>query len=478
MQVSQMRDHVALAACGCVGVALLLFRRRAKKHIEGGDLTIAAMAAQWRQDLLENVVPFWERVSIDSEYGGFFTAVDRDGTLLDDSKYAWLQGRAVYMWSKLHNDFYDELPDATTERWLGYACNGARFLEKLKDPTGRLYFAVSRDGSRPLHFQRKPYAAVFYVLACIEHSQALLRRAAFVSGDVAEAAVPGNLYNQSAWWREEAIRYFDLFAHWLDHPEALGGLARDESSADGVGGLAGVMCLASLSEALLDACPEQRTRFLEHVAEAQRRVRLHYDPQRKVFRENAHATRGVDDSTAAGRLFNPGHSVEVAWFVLRLCELRPDASLRALALDVLEHSLALGWDAEQGGGGLLYMMDLCGKPLADCTVTAEHKLWWPMSEALCALMLAIELTGDEARWLPWLRKVHAFIYSRLCDAPYEWYGYLRRDGSPANACKGGNYKGFFHVPRGLLLSLRSAERHLAKHSSSRDSQASHVDLEG
>jgi N-acylglucosamine 2-epimerase len=101
-----------------------------------------------------------------------------------------------------------------------------------------------------------------------------------------------------------------------------------------------------------------------------------------------------------------------------------------------------------------------------------------MSEALCALMLAIELTGDEARWLPWLRKVHAFIYSRLCDAPYEWYGYLRRDGSPANACKGGNYKGFFHVPRGLLLSLRSAERHLAKHLSSRDSQASHVDLEG
>ena len=88
---------LVLAAGACVGVALLLFRRRAKKHIEGGDLTIAAMAEQWRQDLLENVVPFWERVSIDSECGGFFTAVDRDGTLLDHSKYAWLQSRAVYM---------------------------------------------------------------------------------------------------------------------------------------------------------------------------------------------------------------------------------------------------------------------------------------------------------------------------------------------------------------------------------------------
>ena len=41
------------------------------------------------------------------------------------------------------------------------------------------------------------------------------------------------------------------------------------------------------------------------------------------------------------------------------------------------------------------MIDVCGKPLVDCTVTAENKLWWPMTEALYALMLAIELTGGE-----------------------------------------------------------------------------------
>ena len=34
----------------------------------------------------------------------------------------------------------------------------------------------------------------------------------------------------------------------------------------------------------------------------------------------------------------------------------------------------------------------------------------------------------------------------------------RPDGTPFNACKGGNYKGFFHVPRALLYALRSAER--------------------
>ena len=51
----------------------------------------------------------------------------------------------------------------------------------------------------------------------------------------------------------------------------------------------------------------------------------------------------------------------------------------------------------------------------------------------------------------------------LCDADGggEWFGYLRRDNTVFNRCKGGNYKGFFHVPRCLLFSARSAGRYLA-----------------
>ena len=40
------------------------------------------------------------------------------------------------------------------------------------------------------------------------------------------------------------------------------------------------------------------------------------------------------------------------------------------------------------------MVDILGKPLMDATVTAENKLWWPMSEALYATMLAYERTKD------------------------------------------------------------------------------------
>ena len=43
----------------------------------------------------------------------------------------------------------------------------------------------------------------------------------------------------------------------------------------------------------------------------------------------------------------------------------------------------------------------------------------------------------------------------------QWFGYLTRDGKVFNECKGGNYKGCFHVPRALHYSVAAAEKFLA-----------------
>ena len=99
------------------------------------------MAARWKRDLFTNVIPFWEKHSLDREHGGYFTCLDRDGAILDDSKYMWLQARAVFTWSRLFN----ELPGA--KKYFDAAQLGADFLKHGKDAEGRLYFAVSRDGT-------------------------------------------------------------------------------------------------------------------------------------------------------------------------------------------------------------------------------------------------------------------------------------------------------------------------------------------
>ena len=55
----------------------------------------SAMAARYRHELYSSVLPFWLDYSQDKQYGGYFTCLDRDGSVFDTDKFVWLQGREV-----------------------------------------------------------------------------------------------------------------------------------------------------------------------------------------------------------------------------------------------------------------------------------------------------------------------------------------------------------------------------------------------
>lgn len=46
---------------------------------------------RYEKELLENVVPFWEKHCVDKEFGGYFTSFDRDGSVYNTTKYMWMQ---------------------------------------------------------------------------------------------------------------------------------------------------------------------------------------------------------------------------------------------------------------------------------------------------------------------------------------------------------------------------------------------------
>ena len=110
-------------------------------------------SARYREELLERVIPFWLNHSLDREHGGYFTCLTREGAVYDSRKYVWLQGRAVWMLSKLYNEV-----EPRTD-WLDAARLILDFLRRHgRDAQGRYYFSLARDG-RPSFFQRKPYSA-------------------------------------------------------------------------------------------------------------------------------------------------------------------------------------------------------------------------------------------------------------------------------------------------------------------------------
>ena len=57
------------------------------------------LASLYKDELLDNVLPFWLEHSQDHEYGGYFTCLDREGKVFDTDKFIWLQSRSLFILS-------------------------------------------------------------------------------------------------------------------------------------------------------------------------------------------------------------------------------------------------------------------------------------------------------------------------------------------------------------------------------------------
>ena len=114
------------------------------------------LASLYKDELLDNVLPFWLEHSQDHEFGGYFTCLDREGKVFDTDKFIWLQSREVWMFSMLYNKVENR------QEWLDCAIQGGEFLKKYgHDGNYNWYFSLDRSG-RPLV---EPYNIFSYTFA-------------------------------------------------------------------------------------------------------------------------------------------------------------------------------------------------------------------------------------------------------------------------------------------------------------------------
>lgn len=368
--------------------------------------------------LTDDVIPFWLRHGMDAEHGGILTALDRDGTVLDTDKSIWFQGRAGWMFSVLCRDF-ERRPE-----WLEAARSCVEFLRNhAAGPEGKLYFTVSREG-HPLRMRRYAFSESFAAIAYAVFHQ--------ITGD--ERA------------KGEAIRAFEAYLEYNFVPgRSPAKVAPEVRPMKGVGPLMiGMVTAQELRGALGDLTVSGKplTQWIEDwIAE----IRSHFfKPEWKALLETVAPDGSVIDHFD-GRLLNPGHAMEAAWFILHEGRHRRDDAMIQLGLDILECMWTRGWDEEHGG--IFYFRDLRGLPVQE--YWQDMKFWWPHNEAVIATLLAWKLTGD-TRWQDRHRLVHDWSFRHFADPEYgEWFGYLHRDGTPSVRLKGNMWKGPFHLPRML-----------------------------
>jgi N-acylglucosamine 2-epimerase len=378
--------------------------------------TLRDYRALYHAELYERVVPFWLNHSLDREYGGYFNCLDEDGSVYDTRKHVWLQGREVWMMSRLHHHHHRPGEDSP---YLQAARLGADFLRRHARFGDRCYFSLLRDG-KPLSAQRKMFSECFYVMALAGYARA--------SGD--DTA------------RAEAHQLFGRVRDYARNPALLGRPVY-ANGQPATSELAVPMILLNLVQELNGP---DRHDYADVSAWCVQQIDRHYRPELRMVLETV-GEDGAPLDTIEGRLLNPGHAIECGWFLLNHAVKTGRADLRQKALNMIDWSFDLGWDARDGG--LFYFLDRSGR--SPVQLEWSMKLWWPHNEALIAFLMAYQVTG-EAHYLRRFQQVHDYAFARFPDRKHgEWYGYLDRRGEVTHRFKGGPYKGFFHVPRCLHL---------------------------
>ena len=368
----------------------------------------------YKNELLDSIVPFWQKNSPDRLNGGYFTCLDTYGNVYDTDKFVWLQGRQIWCFSMLYNKVEKK------QEWLDMALLGADFLEKYgRDQNGHFYFSLTKEGL-PLVQPYNIFSDCFAVMAFSE------------------------LYKITGLQKHKDIAIQTFSAINARKNNWKGKYEKTISGTRPMKNFALPMILVNLSyemehllgnDFIASTVPSLLSELLEEF----------YKPEFGLILENISPDGKFVDSFE-GRLLNPGHAIEAMWFVMDIGKRLGNQELIEKATKIMLHTLDYGWDKKYGG--IYYFMDVKGKPLQQ--LEADQKLWWVHVEALVALAKGYAYTGNLA-CLNAFNQVHDYTWNHFRDVENgEWFGYLNREGKVLQQMKGGKWKGCFHIPRALF----------------------------
>lgn len=289
---------------------------------------LTAWAASYKSDLINDIIPFWMKYGLDRKHGGVYTCIDRDGTLMDTTKSVWFQGRFGFIAAYAYNNV-EKNPE-----WLAASKSCIDFIEKhCTDSDGRLFFEVTEDG-RPLRKRRYVFSEGFAAIAMAEYALAANDRE----------------------YAEKALAIFKRTQYFLNTPGLLEPKYLPAMEARGHSiTMILINTAARIRQVISDSALDRQ---IDESIAALRKYFIH--PEFKALLETV-GPNGEFIDTCNGRVINPGHCIETAWFIMEEAKYRNgDKELLQLALQILDWSWEWGWDKEFGG--IINFRDCCNFP--------------------------------------------------------------------------------------------------------------------
>lgn len=382
-------------------------------------ISLKTLRNQYRTSLFDQFLPNMERYVVDHQYGGFLLQVDcKTGELLGTDKRSWFDGRGLWVYSYLYNNFkkdgkYLEIARKTKDLLLSLRPEGNDFWVRT----------YSREG-KPLDGPGDIYGNLF------------------VAEGFGEYAVAAGEPQYRKLAKEIILRCVDRY----DRP--------DYSYVVGSAGLPPLKGPRILGHWMifLSLC----TQMLGHGADAELEA-LAARSVDAIMNHHINPEHGLTNEVINHDLSTPtdgyeqfsviGHGFETLMFVMREALRRNDDALFERASAAFKRHVEIAEDRVYGG----YFHTV--KNVETHTWILDKQLWTSM-EVLNGTLMLVERSGDRWAWDTYTRTLD-YVNTKIVQEGYKfWPSYADRKAEMLRTKSMENY----HEPRHLMFGLQMLER--------------------
>lgn len=378
-----------------------------------------------RQELTENILPFWMNRTIDPVNGGFYGALSNDLTIHNEApRSAILCARILWTFSAAYRHFGESAYLETAQRAYEY------LTRVFIDPEhGGVYWWVDAHG-KPIFDRKHHYAQAFAIYGLAEYYQATQEPQSLVLAQSLFHLLEKHAYDSVyGGYIEGSSRTWDALADMRLSDKDLNSRKSMNTMLHMLEGYTNLLRIWD------DARLKQQHRkiievFLQHIVNHKTgHFKLFFDDQWNSLLEH--------DSY--------GHDIEGSWLLVEAAEVQGDeallAEVRKVAISIAE---AVYRDGIEADGSIPYE----GGPHG---LVDDSKSWWVQAEAVVGFYNAYQLSGDE-RFAETAQRSWQYIEEKFVDRENgDWFKVLTRDGTPqSTSYKTGPWECPYHHGRACL----------------------------
>jgi len=377
-------------------------------------MNLLVYAQQYRQDLLQRIVPFWLKFGLDAENGGYFCVLSAKGEVITTDKWVVWHAQQAWAFAKLYQ--FEPRPE-----YLEFARRGADFLLlNAADAKDNWWNSVDCTGR-----------------GVVETTDSCPEAATISAWSLLYELTQEETYAEAA--KKTLAKAFRR------REKRLQKRAEDVLSGRHLKNLGE---LSAMTKALIASKELMGEKAFKEKAEAliHELTKHFWEPRANILLENVFPEGGYSDCLR-GRQIHAGRVFEAfnAFY-----DLTKELNKRQLRRQLAQHVAFLAettWD--EAYGGYFYWLDL--KSLPTVEPEASYKYAWVQLEACTALLRAYQVLQDRTLLKHWLR-VNDYVWQHFPDHSLEgeWLGVLSRHGEPLVNMKATPEKSAYYPIKNLL----------------------------